>query len=104
MVFTPAPSLCTSRSRGAALQVGARKRPQDVPDHLGLGQLAVERVVVVLGAEPDVEPIRLGRKEFGHLVAGNEVGEDFTSFSAPPLAIHLAMVSACSLRAPGVVK
>ena len=64
MVFTPAPSLCTSRTVGACSRSAPDMRPQHVPDHLGVGQLAVERVVVILGAVPDIEPIRLWRKEF----------------------------------------
>ena len=72
-----------------------------MPDHLGVGQFAVEGLVVVLGAVPDVQPIRLWCKEFSHLVAGNEVREDSQRHR---FAIHLAMVSAFSLRAPGVVK
>ncbi len=72
-----------------------------MPDHLGVGQLAVEGVVVILGAVPDIEPIRLWRKEFQDLVARNEVREDSQRHR---FAIHLAMVSAFSLRAPGVVK
>ena len=76
-------------------------RPQHVPDHLGLGQLAVEGVVVILAAVADIEPIRLWRKEFSDLLAGDEVGEDPQRHR---FAIHLAMVSAFSLRAPGVVK
>ena len=46
------------------LEVVAGDRPQHVPDHLGVGQFAIEGLVVVLGAVPDVEPIRLWRKEF----------------------------------------
>ena len=64
MVFTPAPSLCTSSQPSRLLEVGTRDGPQHVPDHLGLGQLAVEGVVVILGAVADIEPIRLWRKEF----------------------------------------
>ncbi len=41
------------------LEVVARQRSQHVPDHLGLGQLAVEGVVVVFGAVSDVQPIGL---------------------------------------------
>ena len=101
MVFTPAPILCTSLQPRGLLEVGTRHRPQHVPDHLGLGQLAVEGVVVILGAVADVEPIRLWRKEFGDPVTGNEMSEDSQRHR---FAIHLAMVSAFSLRAPGVVK
>ena len=91
LVHQPAPRCACSRS-------APDNRPQHVPDHLGFGQLAVERVVVVLGAVPDVEPIRFRRKEFQHLVAGHEMGQDPYRHR---FAIHLAMVSAFSLRAPG---
>ena len=73
MVLTPAPILCTSRTRVRLLEVVAGDRPQHVPDHLGVGQLAIERVVVVLGAVPDVEPIRFWCKEFSTLSPGIEV-------------------------------
>ena len=58
------------------LEVVSGDRPQHVPEHLGLGQFAVESVVVVLAAVPDIEPIRLWCKKFGDLLAGNEVRED----------------------------
>ncbi len=83
------------------LEIGTGDGPQHVPDHLGLGQLAVEGVVVILGAVPDVEPIRLWCNEFQDLLARNEVREDSQRHR---FAIHLAIVSAFSLRAPGVVK
>ena len=72
-----------------------------MPDHLGIGQLAIEGVVVILGAVPDIQPIGFWRKEIQHLVAGNEMGQDPQRHR---FAIHLAIVSAFSLRAPGVVK
>jgi hypothetical protein len=72
-----------------------------VPNDLGLGQFAVEGVVVVLGAVANVEPIRLWRKEFSDSLARREVREDS---QRQCFAIHLAIVSAFSLRAPGVVK
>ena len=65
-----------------------------------VGQFTVEGLVVVLAAVPDVEPIRLWFKEFQNLGAGDEVGQDFHQRRA----IHVAMVSAFSVRAPGVVK
>ena len=58
------------------LEVVTRDGPQHVPDHLGIGQLTVEGIVVILGAVADIEPIHLWRKEFGDLIAGNEVCED----------------------------
>ena len=97
----PGAQLVHELESGRLLQVATRQGPQHVPDHVGVGQLAVEGVVVVLGAVPDVEPIRLWGKEFSDLVAGGEVGEDLQRHR---FAIHLAIVSACSLRAPGVVK
>ncbi len=72
-----------------------------MPDHVDVGQLAMEGLVVVLGAVSDVEPIRLGGKECQYLVARCEVGENL---HRQRFAIHFAIVSACSLRAPGVVK
>jgi hypothetical protein len=72
-----------------------------VPDDLGVGQLAVEGVVVILGAVTDIEPIRLWHKEFQDLLTRNEVREHSQRHR---FAIHLAIVSAFSLRAPGVVK
>ena len=72
-----------------------------MPDHIGVGQLPVERGVVVFAAVPDIEPISMRRKEVEHLWTGNEVSQDAQRHR---LAIHLEMVSACSLRAPGVVK
>ena len=70
------------------LEVVARQRAQDVPDHLGLGQFAVEGVVVVLGAEPDVQPIGMRRKECPTLSPGRSgQGRDghVIVSSAPPL-------------------
>ena len=61
----------------------------------------MEGVVVVLGAEPDVEPIPLQLKELEHFVARGEMGQYLHRHR---FAIHFAIVSACSLRAPGVVK
>jgi hypothetical protein len=84
-----------------APQVGARQRPQHVPNHVRGRQLPVKARVVVFGAPPDVKPIRFWRNEIEHLTAGNEVGENPQRHR---LVIHLAMVSACSERAPGVVK
>ena len=83
-----------------------------MPDHLGLRQFAIERVVVVLGAVADVEPIGLWRNEVQHLGAGREMGQHphrralarGVSSYRHRFAIHLAIVSAFSLRAPGVVK
>jgi hypothetical protein len=49
---------------------------QHVPDHLGLGQVAVESVVVILAAVADIEPIRLWCEEFGDLLTRDEVCED----------------------------
>ena len=72
-----------------------------MPDHLGVGQFAVEGVVVILGAVADVEPICLWRNKIQHLVAGDEMGQYSQRHR---FAIHLAIVSAFSLRAPGVVK
>ncbi|MDT5183237.1 MAG: hypothetical protein QOI29_1395, partial [Mycobacterium sp.] len=83
------------------LEVVTGDGTQHVPDHLGLGQLAVESVVVILAAVADIEPIRLWCKEFGDLLTRDEVCEDS---QRQRFAIHLAMVSAFSLRAPGVVK
>ena len=48
---------------GGLLEVVAGDRPQHVPDHLGVGELAIERLVVILGAVADVEPIRFWCKE-----------------------------------------
>src|SRR6476660_3730027 len=56
---------CTQMSR--LLEVVTGDRPQHVSEHLGLGQFAVESVVVVLAAVPDIEPIRLWCKKFGYL-------------------------------------
>ena len=86
---------------GRHLEVGTRNGPQHVPDHLGFGQLPVERIVVILGAVPDIKPIRFWGKESDDLVAGYKMREDSQRHR---FAIHLAMVSAFSLRAPGVVK
>lgn len=72
-----------------------------MPNHLDIGQFAVEAVVVVGGAPPNVEPICFGGKEIEDSFTWNEVGENSQRHR---LLIHLAMVSACSLRAPGVVK
>ena len=72
-----------------------------MPDHVRVGQLAIEGVVVVLRAVPNVQPIRLWRKEFVDPLARREMGEDP---QRNLFAIHLAIVSAFSLRAPGVVK
>ena len=58
------------------LEVCTRDRPQHVPDHLGVGELAIERVVVILGAVADIEPIRFWCNELRDLVAGNVVRED----------------------------
>ena len=72
-----------------------------MPDDLGPGQLAVEGVVVILAAIPAIEPIRLWREEFQDSLTRNEVREGSQRHR---FAIHLAIVSAFSLRAPGVVK
>jgi hypothetical protein len=72
-----------------------------MPNHVSFGQLAVEARVVIRGTPSDVEPICFGSKEIEDFVTGNEVGENSQRHR---LLIHLAMVSACSLRAPGVVK
>jgi hypothetical protein len=85
----------------SAPQVGARKRPKHVPNHLRVGQLPVKARVVVFGAPSHVKPIRFWRNEIEHSIAGDEVGENSQRHR---LVIHLAMVSACSLRAPRVVK
>ena len=72
-----------------------------MPDHLGIGQLAIEGIVVILGSVPDIQPIGFWCNKIQHLLARDEMGQD------PQLhrfAIHLAIVSAFSLRAPGVVK
>jgi len=61
----------------------------------------VQGLVVVLVAPPHIEPIRFGRNDPQHRLAGQEVRENPHRHR---LAIHFAMVSACSLRAPGVVK
>ena len=82
-------------------QVVTRQRPQHMPNHLRVGQFSIKRPVVLLRAPTDVEPTRLGRDEVEHLRTGSEVGENLQRHR---LAIHLAMTSACSLRAPGVVK
>ena len=47
-----------------------------MPDHVRFGEFTVERLVVVLGAVPDVEPIRVRRKEFRYLGSRQEVGQD----------------------------
>ena len=86
---------------GRTPQVLTGQRAQDVPDHLGVGQFAVQGLVVVLVAPPHIEPIRFGRNDPQHRLAGQEVRENSHRHR---LAIHFAMVSACSLRAPGVVK
>jgi len=83
------------------LEVVTRDGPQHMPDHLGIRQLTVEGIVVIFGAVAHIEPIHLWRKEFGDPIAGNEVCENSYRHRLP---IHLAMVSALSLRAPGVVK
>jgi hypothetical protein len=67
----------------------------------GVGQLAVESRVVILGAPADIKLIRFCGKKIQHFLAGNKVGEDSQRHR---LLIHLAIVSACSVRAPGVVK
>ncbi len=76
-----------------------------MPNYFGVGQFPVEAGLrfgrVIVGAPANIEPIGLGGKEFEHLVARNEVGENS---QRRRLWIHLAMVSACWLRAPGVVK
>ncbi len=58
------------------LEVCTRDRPQHVPDHLGVGEFGIERVVVILGAVVDIEPIRFWCNELRDLVAGNVVRED----------------------------
>ena len=75
------------------LEVVTGDRPQRVSEHLGLGQFAVESVVV-LAAVPLIEPISLWCNKFG----------DLLDVQCHRFAIHLAIVSAFSLRAPGVVK
>ena len=97
----PRPELVHQPAPRREFEVVAGQRAQHVPDHLGLGQFAVEGLVVVLVAIAHVEPISLGRKQFANLVARGEVGEHsyFHRFD-----VHFAIVSACSLRAPGVVK
>lgn len=72
-----------------------------MPNHFGFGQFAIETRVVVGRTPANVKPIRFGSKEIEDFVTGNEVGENSQRHR---LLIHLAMVSACSLRAPGVVK
>lgn len=72
-----------------------------MPKYVGLGQLAVEGGVIVGGTPPDVEPICFGCKKFENFVTWYEMRENSQRHR---LLIHLAMVSACSLRAPGVVK
>ena len=57
MVFTPGTHLVHEPELGRHLEVGTRNGPQHVPDHLGFGELPVERIVVILGAVPDVKPI-----------------------------------------------
>jgi hypothetical protein len=86
---------------GRLLEVFTRYGPQHVPDHLGIRQLTVEGVVVIFGAAAEIEPIRLWREDFSDSITGNAVCEDPHRHRLP---IHLAMVSAFSLRAPGVVK
>ena len=71
-----------------------------MPDHVGEGQLPVERLVVVFGAVSNAEPIRLRGKEIDDLVARDEVGEN----GHQRRVIHFAIVSAFSDRDPGVVK
>jgi len=59
------------------LEVVTRNRAQHVPDHLGLGQLAVEGSVVILGAVPNIEPISFWGKEIQDVSTRNEMCEDF---------------------------
>jgi hypothetical protein len=51
-----------------------------MPNHIGVGQLSVERGLriggVVTGAPTDAKLISFRRKEIQHLRTGNEVGED----------------------------
>ena len=68
---------------------------------VGPGQFAIEGVVVIFGAVVDVKPIPLRCKKFQNLDARREMGQDPYRHR---FAIHLAIVSAFSLRAPGVVK
>ena len=101
MVFNPGAQLVHEPQVSRLIEIGTGDGPQHVPDDLGPGQLAVEGVVVILAAIPDIEPIRLWRNKFQDLLARNEVREDSQRHR---FAIHLAIVSAFSLRAPGVVK
>ena len=98
MVLTPAPNLCTSRSAGAragrrrkAAAAHARSRRPRVTR----GRTSRRRRTSGCRAN------RLRPQGSPAPWAGDEVSEDPQRHR---LAIHLAMVSACSLRAPGVVK
>ena len=70
--------------------------------HVGVGQFPIERRIIVRRAEPDVDQILQRRKEVGDARTGREMRQHPKSVHRHRLAIHLAMTSACSLRAPVV--
>ena len=84
-----------------APQVRTGQWTQHVPDHLGVGQFAVRASSSSSAHHRMSSQSDSGATKIQHLLTGKEVRENSQRHR---LAIHLAMVSACSLRAPGVVK
>jgi hypothetical protein len=76
----PGAELVYQPQSSRAQQVGARKRPEHMPYHFGVGQFPIERGLrirsVVVGAPTDVKPISFRREEIEHLRSGKEMGED----------------------------